>query len=144
MYWAVNFVIFFVCIYISSRFTKEMLTLEELKVKLGFDFKKYGERFDEEKAKATSQAAIFAGFIGGLLGLGGGVILTPKWLEMGIPSDRTAATATFSVCFTSFISFFTNFLAGKYLFEEILFFYVLSFIASFLVSRVLKYLSDKY
>jgi len=25
-----------------------------------------------------------AGFLGGMLGLGGGVILTPIWLEMGI------------------------------------------------------------
>ncbi len=34
--------------------------------------------------KKLGSSALIAGFFGGMLGLGGGVILTPIWLEMGI------------------------------------------------------------
>jgi uncharacterized protein len=54
----------------------------------------------------TTIGAAAAGLIGGLIGLGGGTILTPLWLSMGFPSLRTSATATFTVVFTSFSSFF--------------------------------------
>lgn len=65
-----------------------MLNWEERKTQYNYDFKKYGDKFDEIKVRETGKAAATAGVIGGLLGLGGGVILTPKWLEMGIPSGN--------------------------------------------------------
>lgn len=143
-YWVVNLIIVAVCIVMSRKFVQDMLGFEHLKTQHGFDFSKHGEKFDEVKVNNTIKAGATAGFVGGLLGLGGGVILTPKWLDMGIPSDRTAATATFTVCFTSFISFFSSALAGKYKLVEVIFYWLLSFVASFFVSRFLKYLVDKY
>ena len=59
-----------------------------------------------ENMQKTAQFSLMAGVLGGMLGLGGGVILTPIWLNMGLPSQRAAASATFSVIFTSFTSFF--------------------------------------
>jgi uncharacterized membrane protein YfcA len=79
-----------------------------------------------------------------LLGLGGGVILTPLWLKMGFPNMRTSATSTFTVVFTSFSSLFSNLLAGRYSFMELIFWSSLSFIFSYFVSRILKYLVRKY
>ena len=49
-----------------------------------------------------------------MLGLGGGVVLTPLWLNMNFPNNRVSATATFSVIFTSFSSFFTYWVGGIY------------------------------
>lgn len=54
----------------------------------------------------TAKSSLYAGFLGGLVGLGGGVVLTPIWLETGINPPRAAASATFTVFFTSSISFF--------------------------------------
>ena len=62
----------------------------------------------------TVKSSFFAGFLGGLVGLGGGVILTPLWLSMGIPSSRATASATFCVLFTSSISVFIITLSGGY------------------------------
>lgn len=55
-----------------------------------------------------------AGIIGGLLGLGGGVILTPAWIGMGINSIRAPTSSTFTVLFTSFTSFFITLTGGNY------------------------------
>ena len=55
-----------------------------------------------------------AGVLGGMLGLGGGIVLNPIWLEMKVPSARVPATSAFSVIFTSFASLFTYLLAGTY------------------------------
>ncbi len=99
---------------------------------------------DSNMILQSSKGAAIAGFIGGLLGLGGGVILTPLWLKMGFPNMRTSATSTFTVVFTSFSSLFSNLLAGRYSFMELIFWSSLSFIFSYFVSRILKYLVRKY
>jgi hypothetical protein len=43
-----------------------------------------------------------AGFIGGLLGLGGGFIVAPMLMELGYPAKQAAATTAFIVTFSSF------------------------------------------
>ena len=62
----------------------------------------------------TVKSSLYAGFLGGLVGLGGGVVLTPLWLETGINPPRATASATFTVLFTSSISVFVISLSGGY------------------------------
>ena len=50
--------------------------------------------------------AFYAGFLGSIIGLGGGMILVPKWLEIGISPTRTTACSICILFFTSFNSFF--------------------------------------
>jgi uncharacterized membrane protein YfcA len=38
---------------------------------------------DQRMVKKLSKYAFIAGCLGGMLGLGGGIILTPIWLSMG-------------------------------------------------------------
>ena len=64
--------------------------------------------------RKTAGLAFYAGLLGGMLGLGGGAILTPLWLNMNFTSNRVSATSTFSVIFTSFSSFFTYLIGGLY------------------------------
>lgn len=47
---------------------------------------------------------IIAGMVGGLLGLGGGFILGPLFLELGIPPQVASATSTFAMTFSSSMS----------------------------------------
>lgn len=54
----------------------------------------------------------FAGFIGGLLGLGGGFIIGPMLMEMGYPTKQAAATTAFIVTFSSFSGFLGHMAVG--------------------------------
>lgn len=47
----------------------------------------------------------FAGFTGGLLGIGGGFIIAPILMETGYPIKKAAATTAFIVTFSSFSGF---------------------------------------
>ena len=46
-----------------------------------------------------------AGFVAGLLGIGGGFIIAPMLMELGYPTKRAAATTSFIVTFSSFAGF---------------------------------------
>ncbi|XP_022862977.1 sulfite exporter TauE/SafE family protein 3-like isoform X2 [Olea europaea var. sylvestris] len=47
---------------------------------------------------------VLAGLVGGLLGLGGGFIMGPLFLELGVPPQVSSATATFAMMFSSSMS----------------------------------------
>lgn len=46
-----------------------------------------------------------AGFVAGLLGIGGGFIIAPMLMELGYPTKKAAATTAFIVTFSSFSGF---------------------------------------
>jgi len=53
-----------------------------------------------------------AGFLGGLLGLGGGFIVAPMLMEMGYPTKEAAATTAYVVTFSSFSGFLGHMAQG--------------------------------
>nr|DAD44657.1 TPA_asm: hypothetical protein HUJ06_002887 [Nelumbo nucifera] len=57
---------------------------------------------------------ILAGVVGGLLGLGGGFILGPLFLEMGVPPEVSSATATFAMMFSSSMSVVEYYLLKRF------------------------------
>ncbi|KAI3455435.1 hypothetical protein Pfo_012098 [Paulownia fortunei] len=57
---------------------------------------------------------ILAGMVGGLLGLGGGFILGPLFLELGIPPQVSSATATLVMTFSSSMSVIQYYLLRRF------------------------------
>ncbi|GMP28313.1 hypothetical protein CsSME_00003912 [Camellia sinensis var. sinensis] len=57
---------------------------------------------------------IVAGMVGGLLGLGGGFILGPLFLELGIPPQVASATSTFAMVFSSSMSVVQYYLLKRF------------------------------
>ncbi|XP_057538323.1 sulfite exporter TauE/SafE family protein 3-like [Amaranthus tricolor] len=57
---------------------------------------------------------VTAGMVGGLLGLGGGFILGPLFLELGIPPQVSSATATFAMMFSSSMSVVEYYLLKRF------------------------------
>lgn len=54
----------------------------------------------------------FNGFIGGLLGVGGGFLIAPMLLALGFPTKRAVATTSFIVTFASISGFVAHAAAG--------------------------------
>ncbi|CAD8121505.1 unnamed protein product [Paramecium sonneborni] len=137
----INFIIFAIGFYNVKRYRQQIRKEEELKEAVGNDFQgdKIGNVFE-----ITVKSSMKAGFLGGLVGLGGGVVLTPVWLETGINPPRAAASATFTVMFTSFISVFIIALSGGYHISQFLILASVSGCGSYLVAGILKRLVKKY
>lgn len=57
---------------------------------------------------------IVAGMVGGLLGLGGGFIMGPMFLELGVPPQVSSATATFAMMFSSSMSVVEYYLLKRF------------------------------
>ena len=56
----------------------------------------------------------FAGFMAGLLGIGGGFIMAPLLMWMGYETKRAAATSAFAVTFSSFSGFLGHVSQGHF------------------------------
>eukprot|EP00825_Cyclidium_porcatum_P018869 TRINITY_DN2147_c0_g1_i1.p1 TRINITY_DN2147_c0_g1~~TRINITY_DN2147_c0_g1_i1.p1 ORF type:complete len:350 (-),score=60.33 TRINITY_DN2147_c0_g1_i1:170-1219(-) len=142
-YWCWNILIFCITIIVLYFLVMQLKQEEELKESLGFDFKKYEKKFNDAQIATTIKASLKAGILGGLLGIGGGIILTPVWLELGFNARRVSATSTYTVLFTSFISLFQTIFTGVYRLQEVAFYGGLALISSYLVAGFLKWLMVK-
>ncbi|KAH7547276.1 sulfite exporter TauE/SafE family protein 3 [Ziziphus jujuba] len=85
---------------------------------------------------------ILAGILGGLLGLGGGFILGPLFLEMGIPPQVSSATATFAMTFSSSMSVVEYYLLKRFPVPYALYLIVVATISAIIgqyaVNKVIK------
>ncbi|KAK8601085.1 hypothetical protein V6N13_059165 [Hibiscus sabdariffa] len=76
--------------------------------------------------------ALMAGGLGGLFGIGGGMLISPLLLQVGVAPEVTAATCSFMVFFSSTMSAFQYLLLGMDHITTALLFSVICFVASLL------------
>ncbi|KAB2082106.1 hypothetical protein ES319_A05G176200v1 [Gossypium barbadense] len=76
--------------------------------------------------------ALMAGALGGVFGIGGGMLISPLLLQVGVDPEVTAATCSFMVFFSSTMSAFQYLLLGMEHTGTALIFSVICFIASLL------------
>ncbi|XP_043688958.1 sulfite exporter TauE/SafE family protein 5-like isoform X2 [Telopea speciosissima] len=74
--------------------------------------------------------ALLAGVLGGGFGIGGGMLISPLLLQMGIPPEITAATCSFMVLFSSSMSAAQYLLMGIKHIDAVLIFTLVCFVAS--------------
>ncbi|XP_009800425.1 sulfite exporter TauE/SafE family protein 3-like isoform X1 [Nicotiana sylvestris] len=81
---------------------------------------------------------ILAGIVGGLLGLGGGFILGPLFLELGIPPQVSSATAAFVMIFSSSMSVIQYYLLRRFPVPYALYFIAVAGIAALVGQHVVR------
>ncbi|XP_074558470.1 sulfite exporter TauE/SafE family protein 3-like [Curcuma longa] len=81
---------------------------------------------------------VLAGVVGGLLGLGGGFILGPVFLELGIPPQVSSATATFAMTFSSSMSVVEYYLLKRFPVPYALYFVAVALVAAIIGQHIVR------
>ncbi|XP_073143161.1 sulfite exporter TauE/SafE family protein 3-like isoform X2 [Henckelia pumila] len=81
---------------------------------------------------------VLAGIVGGLLGLGGGFILGPLLLELGIPPQVSSATASFAMAFSSSMSVIQYYLLRRFPTSYALYFIAVAMVAALVGQHVVR------
>lgn len=76
-------------------------------------------------------SGVLAGIVGGLLGLGGGFILGPLFLEMGVPPQVASATSTLVMTFSSSMSVIQYYLLDRFPIPYATYFIFLATVAAY-------------
>ncbi|XP_028805324.1 sulfite exporter TauE/SafE family protein 5 [Neltuma alba] len=88
--------------------------------------------------------ALLAGVLGGVFGIGGGMLISPLLLQVGIAPEVTAATCSFMVFFSSTMSASQYLLLGMEHTETALVLAIICFVASMLGLLVVQRAVHKY
>ncbi|KAE8700416.1 putative Membrane protein-like [Hibiscus syriacus] len=81
---------------------------------------------------------VLAGVVGGLLGLGGGFIMSPLFLELGVPPQVSSATATFAMTFSSSMSVVEYYLLKRFPVPYALYFIAVATVAALVGQRIVR------
>ncbi|XP_057528532.1 sulfite exporter TauE/SafE family protein 3-like [Amaranthus tricolor] len=81
---------------------------------------------------------IVAGVIGGMLGIGGGTILTPLFLELGIHPQVASATSAFAMLFSSSMSVVQYYILKRFPVPYAVYLYCVAVIAAFTGQDVVR------
>ncbi|KAK0572183.1 hypothetical protein LWI29_027458 [Acer saccharum] len=81
---------------------------------------------------------VLAGIVGGLLGLGGGFIMGPLFLELGVPPQVSSATATFAMTFSSSMSVVEYYLLKRFPVPYALYFVAVATVAAFVGQHIVR------
>ncbi|KAF7106885.1 hypothetical protein CFC21_107586 [Triticum aestivum] len=85
---------------------------------------------------------VTAGVVAGLLGVGGGSIMGPLFLELGVPPQVASATATFAMMFSSSMSVVEYYLLNRFPVPYAVYLTILAFFAAIVGQRVVRKLID--
>ncbi|KAJ8756191.1 hypothetical protein K2173_024738 [Erythroxylum novogranatense] len=97
-----------------------------------------GTKWQVHKLVLYCASGLLAGVVGGLLGLGGGFILTPLFLELGIPPQVSSATATFAMTFSASMSVVEYYLLKRFPVPYALYFVAVTTVAAFVGQHVVR------
>jgi uncharacterized membrane protein YfcA len=79
-----------------------------------------------------------------MLGIGGGMVINPLLLELGMKPTVVASTTGFTILFTSSLSLAQTILHGDIFFDQIIWFGCLSLVGSYAVSWLINYWTRIY
>ncbi|GAV71263.1 TauE domain-containing protein [Cephalotus follicularis] len=88
--------------------------------------------------------ALIAGILGGVFGIGGGILISPLLLQVGIAPEVTAATCSFMVFFSSTMSAVQYLLLGIEHIGSALIFAIICFVASLVGLAVIQKAIQEY
>ncbi|KAL5558810.1 hypothetical protein UlMin_035021 [Ulmus minor] len=96
-----------------------------------------------QKLFLLAAGGLLAGTIAGLLGIGGGFVMGPLFLELGVPPQVSSATATFGMTFSSSMSVIEYYLLNRFPVPYALYFTAVAAIAAYAGQTLMHWLIQK-
>ncbi|KAI3414447.1 uncharacterized protein J3R85_016277 [Psidium guajava] len=97
-----------------------------------------GKKWQVHELLSYCACGILAGMIGGLLGIGGGFVMGPLFLELGIPPEVASATATFGMTYSSSMSVVEYYLLKRFPVPYALYFILVAAAAAFVGQHIVR------
>ena len=142
-YWGlwIALIILEICVYFLAAFL--VLRQNREKERIGWEFRPEDVKLDAKGAAVLLGLGFFAGMLGGILALGGGLILAPFFLGKRVPPQPLAASTCIFIVFSQFSTLIISILAGSYTAKDLLFLLFISAAFSFLFSRGVNWFVHK-
>ena len=141
LYTAFSFLVLVATTVISGLLMKKKHIKKET---LGYDFDSMDLVWSHKIIITVIIAGFIAGLAAGMVGVGGGIVMNPVMLRLGMRPEVSTATSSFMVLFTSTISMLQYAIAGKMNIFYGLITLMFSLVGSTLGIIVLKKIIDKY
>jgi len=143
-YWGVFVTIFPILFFITGIVVWYLVNLEKRRSNLHYKFFQGDIRWTPSNTLITSLLSLGAGILSSLLGIGGGMVLSPVMLDLKVLPSVTAATASYMILFTSIASSVQFAILGRVLWDYGGVFTVMGFLSAFVGQTVLNLLVKKY
>jgi uncharacterized membrane protein YfcA len=144
VYWIVSIVTMLALLSITWVIGNRLQKSYHTKNELGYNFRPGEIQWTRKNAMFYPLLATLAGILGGLVGIGGGMIMGPLLLELGMLSQPTSATSAATVFLTASSAAVQYFLLDLLILDYALWFGVVGFLATFVGQTFINYLVRRY
>lgn len=111
-YWVFLTIYFLFLMVIGWYCGRKLIKKTERRIELRYDFDECDPRWNKKTATQIGVVSLIAGIAAGALGIGGGLIMNPFMLAIGIRPEISTACSNFMILFSSSISFLQFAIAG--------------------------------
>lgn len=143
-YWLLMVLLFPVLLAISWYIAKHLVELYYLKRSVDFEFLKSDIEWTPRRTYAITGVAFASGSLSSMLGIGGGMLINPLLLHMGVAPDCSAATSSLMILFTSISSSTQYALIGRIQWDYAFLFLILGLLGSVAGQHVLGVIVKRY
>jgi uncharacterized membrane protein YfcA len=137
MYWLVFLLFAGVCIFLAKYMFNQIKLEDQLIGRRSNESEEFriGSNENEDKINKILMICTLAGVIAGMLGVGGGIIMVPLMLELGIDPRVASTTSNFLLLFTSSAATCLFILSGQLIYDYAIVFGIICAICSFAGSK---------
>jgi uncharacterized membrane protein YfcA len=116
----------------------------EQKDAVGYNWDEYDIKWTKKNAFTVGVLSIMIGFVAGLIGIAGGLMLIPMMLSYGVGPEQAAATSSFTVVFTASIAILHYISSGLLNFQYAVAVFSVSFCGAYTGITLVKKIIEKY
>jgi uncharacterized membrane protein YfcA len=143
-YWGGYWAIFPVFVLVNVAVGYYLIRENNVKEQLGYPFQEGDIHWTPRTTLIISTICVVAGILSSLLGIGGGMVISPLLLQFNVLPEVTAATSSFMIMFTALAAVVQYIIAGRIVLDYGVYFATVGVVSSVLGQTTLTWFIRKY